>query len=454
MKLYDTQSKTLKSLPIGKSPFNVFVCGPTVYDTPQLGNIKTYIQFDMMVRFMRYIGIDVFYLQNVTDIDDKIIERAKQSNQPINDFTAKFEKEYFDIMQTVNVTSVSKYARASDHIEQIISQVQTLLNSGHAYAIESDGIYFEISTFKDYGKLSGRTELNEEDAKTRIDASRNKRGWNDFCLWKFSKPGDPVWNAPFGDGRPGWHIEDTAITEHFFGPQYDLHGGGVDLIFPHHEAELTQMEAASGKVPFVAHWVHTGFLTVSNTRMGKSNDNFITLKDVLDKNYDPMALRLAFMQPHYRSRVDFSWESLDMASNRLSSLQALSDLRYQGLPALNSIATGLHDILDEVCLALGNDLNTAIAFAKLSQLDSLLANGLPEQDVPAFSKFLENIDAIFGLKLGERQDISNQQLELLSKRADARSKGEWGVSDQLRTELLQQGLQVRDVNSGQIWSRA
>ncbi|MDP1710245.1 MAG: class I tRNA ligase family protein, partial [bacterium] len=250
--------KKEKFEPINDKKVNLFVCGPTVYDYSHLGHAKTYTQFDFLVRYLRYIGFEVFYLQNITDIDDRIIIRAKELNVPWNDLTKKYEKLHIEDMEKLNNTSVSKYARATDYIEQIVKQAKTLIEKGYAYTID-DGIYFEISKFPEYGKLSGRTELKEADSVSRIDENSQKRGWNDFCLWKFSKPGEPSWKTEIGDGRPGWHIEDTAITETFFGPQYDIHGGAIDLIIPHHEAEIAQMEAVSGKMPLVRYWLHTAF---------------------------------------------------------------------------------------------------------------------------------------------------------------------------------------------------
>jgi len=242
MKLYNTLSKKIEEFkPLNDKGVNLFVCGPTVYDLSHIGHAKTYIQLDILARVLKALEYEVFYLQNITDIDDKIIARAKEKSISWDALARHFEGEYLKDMEALGNVSVAKYVRATDYMVDIIKQVQTLMDKGHAYKID-DGIYFEISTFPEYGKLSGRKEVQENDAESRIDQSGHKRGWNDFCLWKFSKPDEPVWDAPFGKGRPGWHIEDTAITEHFFGPQYDIHGGGVDLIFPHHEAEITQME--------------------------------------------------------------------------------------------------------------------------------------------------------------------------------------------------------------------
>ena len=208
----------------------------------------------------------MFYLQNITDIDDKIIQRAKEQKITPKKLAKNFERIYYEDMKALHNNAVTKYARATDYIPQIISQIKTLIKKDYAYKLK-DGYYFNIKKFKEYGKLSGRTILEAEDAVTRIDDSLNKKNKGDFCLWRFSKKGEPEWNSEFGKGRPGWHIEDTAITENFFGPQYDIHGGALDLIFPHHEAEIAQMEASSGKKPFVNYWIHTGFLNIKGKKM-------------------------------------------------------------------------------------------------------------------------------------------------------------------------------------------
>jgi cysteinyl-tRNA synthetase len=270
--------------PINGKKINLFVCGPTVYDYSHIGHARNYLVFDSFVKYLKYSGFSVFYLQNITDIDDKIIARARERGVSVKDLAVAFEKEYLKDMKALGINSVSKYARATSHIKEIISQIKRLNEKGFAYKIEGDGIYFDISKFKRYGKLSGRTALGAEDAVSRIDYSSKKKNRGDFCLWKLKQEGaEPSWPSPFGDGRPGWHIEDTAITEKFFGAQYDIHGGARDLIFPHHEAEVTQMESISGKSPMVKYWMHVGFLTVNGQKMSKSVGNFITISDFLKR---------------------------------------------------------------------------------------------------------------------------------------------------------------------------
>lgn len=466
MKLYNTLSRQIEEIqPLENGKIKLFVCGPTVYDLVHIGNAKTYVQFDVLARVLRAAGYAVFYLQNITDIDDKIIARAKEKETSWDELRTKYEAEYMRDMESLNNTAVTEYARATDYIPDIIRQVQTLMDKGRAYKID-DGIYFEIATFKGYGKLSGRTEIKENDAETRIDQSDKKRGWNDFCLWKFSKPDEPVWEAPFGKGRPGWHIEDTAITEHHFGPQYDIHGGAVDLIFPHHEAEITQMESVSGKVPFVRHWIHTGFLNVDNAKMSKSAGNFHTIRDVLDKGYSPMALRLLMLQTHYRSPINFTWDNLEAAQNRLRNWQAFADLRFQpkDIPAEEWLemreekAYQLVERPEEARIllmnALHDDLNTPESIMLLDRLsDDIQILPDKEKTLKHFTDLLKFINKIFGLNLLDSQDIIPEQKGMIEEREIVRNAKNWTKSDQLRDQLKEQGIDIRDTPNGPLWSR-
>jgi len=462
VRLHNTLTRKVEEfVPREGRTVHLFVCGPTVYDFSHLGHAKTYVQLDVLARTLRANEYDVFYLQNITDIDDKIIARAHEQNIDWQDLRTAFEDEYIKDMQSLNNTSVTEYARATDYIPDIIRQVNTLVDKGHAYTIEGDGIYFEISTFPDYGKLSGRTEIKKDDARTRIDDSDNKRGWNDFCLWKFSKPGEPVWDAPFGEGRPGWHIEDTAITEHIFGPQYDIHGGAVDLIFPHHEAEITQMESASGKVPFVRTWVHTGFLTIEGEKMAKSVGNFYTIREVIEKGYDPIAIRLFMLQSHYRSSINFTFENLDSAKNRLTNWRNIAALRHQTHDRLrdddekdtNEKTVSLYATSQALIEALSDDLDTPAALAIIDDAFSRLGSAhLEDIHQHALQELLETIDETLGLNLlVSTPDVSDEVKRLILERQQARDKSDWKLSDKLRDEIQKSGVTIRDTASGPIW---
>ena len=433
-----------KFIPINGKKVNLFVCGPTVYDHSHLGHAKTYTQFDVLARFLRSLGFDVFYLQNITNIDDKILARAKESNTDWKDLTQKFEKLYMEDMTRLNNVSVTKFARATDYIDQIVKQVKTLMEKGFAYKID-DGIYFEISKFPDYGKLSGRTELKQGDSVSRIDENSQKRGWNDFCLWKFSKPDEPSWKTEIGEGRPGWHIEDTAITESFFGPQYDIHGGAVDLIIPHHEAEIAQMEAASGKKPLVKYWIHTAFLMVNGQKMSKSLGNFYTINDVVQKGYDPLALRYLILSSQYKDQLNFTWESLTAAQNGLKNLKSqIVNLKSQNDRTVlseekeNKVDVFRNDFLG----ALSDDLNTPRALAVMW---NMLKSNIPSTDKLdlAFS-----FDEVLGLRLSE---ITNSKIQipdniqiLMDKREELRKQKNFEEADKIRKQIEQLGFEVID----------
>ncbi len=455
MKLYNTLSKQVEHFtPLRDKVVNFFVCGPTVYDYSHLGHAKTYIQMDTLARFLRSQSYELTFLMNITDIDDKIIARSKENHTSWQDTGKKYEEEFHTDMKSLNVCSVDEYPQATDFIDQIIDQVQRLQAQGHAYAIPGDGVYFEISTFEGYGKLSRRREVQENDAQSRIDESSEKRGWNDFCLWKFSKEGEPTWNAPFGAGRPGWHIEDTAIAEHYFGPQYDIHGGAIDLIFPHHEAELTQMESLSNKAPFVKYWVHTGFLTIRDEKMSKSTGNFYTIREIIDKGIDPIAIRLLMLQSHYRSALNFDWPLLDSATNRLRSLRAMADLIWQPSEKSRLNSSDFRSTKKLVVEALNSDLNTPEALKHLSSLETKTQqNGLSLSSVESFGEFLVWADDVFGLDLSGRPDITNEQKGLIKKREKSRNEKDWATSDGIRDDLAKQGILLNDTEKGVTWSR-
>lgn len=453
MKLKNTLSgKVEEIVPIDDKKINMFVCGPTVYDLSHIGHAKTYVQMDILARTLRAQGFEAFYLQNITDIDDKIILRAKENETDWKKISLKYEDEYYKDMESLNNTSVDRYIKATDSMDEIKRQVQALLDKKFAYVIKNDGIYFEIGKFADYGKLSKRTSLQENDAQSRIDQSDKKRGWNDFCLWKFSKPGEPVWEADFGEGRPGWHIEDTAISEKVFGPQYDIHGGAVDLIFPHHEAEITQMESISGKVPFVKYWVHSGFLNIDGARMGKSKGNFITIREILDKGYNPMAIRLLMIQSHYRSSLDFSWDILDSAQASYQKIMAWADLRFQDFQSSelrNNYEVALKAFED----SMQNDLKTPDALAFLNGMIKRVDDEGFKPDSSAIEDAVKVVDKYFGLGLLENKDIDDGLKSLIEGREAARKTKNWEESDKLRGELAKKGISVKDTDYGPVWSR-
>lgn len=447
LKFYNTLTREKEEfVPIDKKKVNFFVCGPTVYDYSHLGHGKTYTQFDVLVRALRYFGYEVFYLQNITDIDDKIINRAKEQNISPKELAEKFEKIYLENMTSLGNTSINKYARATDYIPQIIKQVETLIKKGYAYKT-SDGIYFETAKFKDYGKLSGRTELKEDDAVSRIDESKEKRGWNDFCLWKAEKEGEPSWEAPFGKGRPGWHIEDTAITETFFGPQYDVHGGARDLIFPHHECEIAQMESASGHSPLVKYWLHTGFLNIDSKKMSKSKNNFKTLQEMIESNISPMAFRFWVLMANYRSPMNWNQEALEgseIALKRLYKLYIelstpeLADKGKEGGKVNIAYQKKFKEYLED-------DLDTPRAL-------SLLWDVIKDENLSSADKkaTLLDFDKVFGLGFEnlKEEKIPEEIIKLGEEREKARKNKDFKKSDELRNKINSLGYEIEDSSTG------
>jgi len=434
MKLYNTltgKKETFKSQRDKK--INLFVCGPTVYDYTHLGHARTYVAFDVMAKYLKEKGYDVFYLQNITDIDDKIIQRAKEKNTTVKELAKFFEKEYLKDMKALKVNSITKYARATDYYKEILSQVKRLKSKGFAYET-SDGIYYDISKFKNYGKLSGRTVLQAEDAVSRIDESVEKKNKGDFCLWKFGQP-----------DRPGWHIEDTAIAEKFFGTQYDMHGGAKDLIFPHHEAEIAQMEAISGKSPMVKYWIHTGFLTVNRKKMSKSLGNFITIQDFI-KKYSPRILRFLIAKNYYRSPMDYTEASVAQAKKELARIdEFISRGRTSPLILGEVRPPNIRKYEKAFEQAMDDDFNTPKAMACIFDL-------MKEQKTNSADilKFLKKIDRVLGFIFWPEPKITTppELLSLAEQRQQYRKNGDWQKADQIRKNIMELGWQVEDTKDG------
>lgn len=450
LKLYNTLTRKKEAFkPIKDKKVNLFVCGITPYDYAHIGHAKTYVQFDVIVKYLRYMDYDVFYLQNVTDIDDKILQRAKEKKVSPIELARNFEKEYNRDMEALKVNSVNKFARATEHIKEIIKQVKTLMDNGFAYLIENDGVYFNLNKFPQYGKLSGRTTEEAEDAVSRIDESKKKINKGDFCLWRISKKDEPKWEDPwFHGGRPGWHIEDTAISEKFFGQQYDMHGGARDLIFPHHEAEIAQMESASGKKPFVKYWLHTGFLNVKGQKMAKSLGNFITIRDAL-KKYEPKVLRFFYISAHYRSPIDFSEELVEQAKN---SLERLNDfVRNIRNSKEKDDEKLIKKTWNEFLKHMDNDFDTPKALAVIFDfVREIYKKGGGKKSYELMLEF----DKIFNVLIVEEADLSQEIKKLIDEREKARKEKNFAKADKIRIELREKGIILEDTKEGVRWKRA
>lgn len=474
MKLYNSLTRTLDELPLPSGgPLRLFVCGPTVYDDAHIGHARTYLVFDMLVRALRAERLEVSYLQNITDIDDRIIARAHERKEHPLAFARRYETRYREDMEALAVVSVDTYARASDHLTDIVNQVRTLMEKGHAYRLPGDGIYFDVTTFPGYGKLAGRTAAQAEDAESRIDDSVAKKNRADFCLWKFPKraipdsgapyelrvtdDGEPVWHTPLGWGRPGWHIEDTAITEHYYGPQYDVHGGGIDIKFPHHEAEIAQQEAASGRAPFVKHWIHTGHLLVGGKKMSKSLGNFITVREFLTDHH-PDLLRWLVLKHHYRAPMNYTEDLLANADTELAALREfLAKLSFVETRAPRhaasdgTIAEAIAASERALREALGNDFMTPLVVAHWFSFmsgyqDTVWRMGRAEAG--ALRQHLEDWLTKLGFSTTQSEDDPADVIALAEKRELSRGRKQFIEADALRDRLRALGYVVDDTPLG------
>lgn len=466
MMIYSTMSgKKEPFLPIHKNRVNIFVCGPTVYDDSHIGHARTYIAFDVIARYLKFRGFSVFYLQNITDVDDKIIQRASELGTDPAVLAGKFERRYLEDMRALGVTNVNLYARATEHIPEIISQIQRLVELGYAYQTET-GVYFDETRFEDFGKLSHQTL--EEAVRHRVEPDPTKRNSGDFSLWKKREDGAEVtWDSPWGRGRPGWHIEDTAIAETYFGPQYDIHGGAMDLIFPHHEAEIAQMEAASGKKPLVRAWMHTGFLNVKGEKMSKSLGNFMTIREMLER-CDAEAFRLFVLLAHYRSPIDFSEEVLEQSRKSLERIRHLIRIIEEHLETPGEMVESeefdptLIKAKVEFLEAMDDDFNTPYAFSVIFELvrdtnRRINEKTLSKKALRDTKQLLEEFGGVLGISFSsgsemsrvKEEDTTGDLIELLMEiRQRLREKKDWELADQIRNRMKDLNVVLEDAEKG------
>jgi cysteinyl-tRNA synthetase len=451
VRVWNTRTRRKEKLePLEPPRLRLFVCGPTVYDESHVGHAKTYTHFDLIARHLRLRGFDVEYVQNITDVDDKIIERAHRLGITTDALARRQELLHREDMQALGNTGVNRYARAGDFIPQIVSQVERLVARGHAYELP-DGHYFDIASFPRYGDLSGRTKLEPQDSVSRIDENPLKRHPGDFVLWKRRKPGEPYWESPLGQGRPGWHIEDTAITETLFGPQYDIHGGAVDLIFPHHEAEIAQMESISGRAPLARYWLHTGLLTLREAKMSKSAGNALTIRRVLVET-SPRVLRFFLVRHRYRSAVEFDRGLLRSAA---SALKRLDDFqaRLRDGEEPGAWAREVDDVREGVLGALDDDFDTPAALA-------ILFRFVREQNgrlrAAAGSRALfEELDRVFGF-LAAVPAVTGDDVWVtaeVQRRDRLRRERRFAEADEIRDRLRDVQIVVEDSGTSSRWYR-
>jgi len=446
LKIYNTLDRTKEGFrPIKVKKVNMFVCGPTVYDDSHIGHGKTYVQFDVIVRYLRWKGFHVNYLMNITDIDDKIIHRALEEKIDWKKLTAKYTKKFYEDMKALG-NEVDEYAKATDYVKEIIVQVQTLLDKKFAYEID-DGVYFDITKFPRYGDLS-KQDLKQIRSGARVDVNLDKKSPGDFVLWKRHKEGEPFWESPWGKGRPGWHIEDTAMTEKHFGPQYDIHGGAIDLIFPHHECEIAQMESASGKEPLVRCWMHAAFLNIDKEKMSKSLGNIISISEAIEK-WGPKNLRYYYAINHYRTPMDYSDESVSHSKHALNALNNFIQdmLNANGKGA--DVDTLVKDLRNKFEEHMDNDFDTPQAIAAVFDfMHEVNKLDLSKHDAKKIIDVLKDIDQVFQVLDFEKIIVPKEIQELVAQRERARKNKDWDASDELRDEIKKKGFVVEDSPQG------
>ena len=456
MQIYNTMSRRKEELkPIKQGEIRMYVCGPTVYSFIHIGNARPLIVFDTLRRYLEYTGIKVNYIQNFTDIDDKVIRRANEEGITYLDVSNKYIEEYFHDADALNVMRSTVNPRATEHISEIISLVKTLIDKGHAYPADNGDVYFSVRSYPAYGKLKGQS-VDDMESGARIDPTEHKQDPLDFALWKGAKPGEPSWDSPWGKGRPGWHIECSAMSMNILGDTFDIHAGGVDLIFPHHENEIAQSEAATGK-PFANYWMHNGHINVNNQKMSKSLGNFFTVRDIT-KEYEPEVLRLFMLGAHYRSPFNFSRELMEQAKSSLTRLRTakerlLSAHTGEKTDADDQFMTEIANTEEAFRKAMDDDLNTAdalgVIFDFVRKCNTFVSEPRSEEAIAAARKLLTDMTGVFGILIQEPKTVFPQEaLDILAERTEARKAKDWAKSDELRDKLKAMGFAVVDSKDG------
>jgi cysteinyl-tRNA synthetase len=447
LKIYNSLSKQKEVFtPIEPGKIGLYVCGMTVYDYCHLGHARVMVVFDMVVRYLRSVGFSVTYVRNITDIDDKIIQRANENGEDFHELTARFIQAMHEDSEALGVLPPDQEPRASESIAEIIAMVQSLLDNGHAYIADSGDICYAIQEFKDYGKLSGK-RLEDLRAGERVDVDQSKKDPLDFVLWKKAKPEEPSWESPWGDGRPGWHIECSAMSTHCLGNHFDIHGGGMDLQFPHHENEIAQSEAATGE-EFVNVWMHNGFVRINDEKMSKSLGNFFTVREILER-YQPEVVRYFMLTSHYRSPLNYSDQDLDAAKHALTRF-------YTALRGFDVSNTELDNEYNKrFHAAMKDDFNTPEALAVLFDL----VKEVNKTQSTELAGQLRQLAGILGLLQAAPEDylhantIAAEVEKQIAERNAARKNRDWATADRIRDQLKEQGISLEDGAQGTIWRK-
>ena len=438
---------------INEGEVGMYVCGMTVYDNCHLGHARAMMAFDILARYLRYQNYKVNFVRNITDIDDKIIERANENNETIDALTDRTIASMHEDFSKLGLELPTNEPRATDHIEGMIKMINGLIDKGHAYHSESGDVFFAVRTFPEYGKLSNKN-IDDLNPGARIKEDDSKKDPLDFVLWKSAKPNEPSWDSPWGLGRPGWHIECSVMSLENLGEHFDIHGGGPDLLFPHHENEIAQSECASDH-KFANYWMHSGLLKINGEKMSKSLGNFAMLKDLYD-SYHPEVIRYYLISSHYRSSLNFDNESLDQARSALTRL-------YQALLLAPAEETDLHDeSISEFIKSMNDDLNTPEALSTLFGLAKLINNSQNVQEQSMYSSTMKELGQVLGL-LHENSDaflqygasLSDDEIEAqIQQRNEARKANDFQKADQIRDDLAEQGILLDDSTEGTTWKKS
>ncbi len=470
MKIFNTLSRQKEEFrPIEEGKVKIYVCGPTVYNLIHIGNARPMIIFDTFRRFLEHMGYDVNYVSNFTDVDDKIIRQANEEGVDPHEISERYIAECKKDMQGMNVRPATTHPKATEEIDGMIGMISSLIDKGYAYVAEDGTVYYRTKHFKEYGKLSHK---NLEDLEAghgreiKVTGSEGKEDYLDFVLWKPKKEGEPFWPSPWCDGRPGWHIECSVMAKKYLGDTIDIHAGGEDLIFPHHENEIAQSEAANG-VPFAHYWMHNGFLNINNEKMSKSLGNFFTVRDISEK-YDLQILRFFMLTAHYRSPLNFSAELMEAAEagyRRIATAFETLEFRIgkagkeeatPGEEGKIKEAKGFEERFDE---AMADDLNTADAISVIFELVKFVNTNSSEESSGAYLKALRDellmLTDILGLVFNSGEELLDEEVEkLIEERNEARKRKDFARSDEIRDELKKAGILLEDTRSGVKWKRA
>ena len=456
MQIYNTMTRKKEELvPLVPGRISMYACGPTVYNYFHIGNARPFIVFDTLRRYLEYRGYEVAFVQNFTDIDDKMIRRANEEGITVQELGERFIAEYYRDADALGVERATENPRATQHIAEIIHLVQTLIEKGHAYPADNGDVYFSVRSYPSYGKLSGQN-IDDLENGARVDPTEQKRDPLDFALWKGEKPGEPSWDSPWGKGRPGWHIECSAMSMAILGESFDIHGGGQDLIFPHHENEIAQSEAATGK-PFARYWMHNGYINVDNQKMSKSLGNFFTVRDIA-KEFDLEAVRMFMLSVHYRNPVNFSRDLIRQAETALTRLRTARERlaeAQRGKATAEDAAwiASLADVRARFESAMDDDLNTADAIGVLFDFARACNTFVTEprggEAIDAAAKLFDELVGVLGLLQHKREAAaSDEAMQLLEERQQARKARDFARADAIRDQLRQLGFAVEDTAQG------